>query len=93
VSVQTSQKLDISDLNDEELDILERALSEDGRGARGVLSFPVPAIHVQCPNGFKGARDGSYRMPSKLCRMCRPATKCATVAQRFIPEARSGFLR
>jgi hypothetical protein len=26
VSVQTSQKIDISDLNDEELDILERAL-------------------------------------------------------------------
>jgi hypothetical protein len=28
VSVQTSQKLDISDLNDEELDILERALQK-----------------------------------------------------------------
>jgi hypothetical protein len=31
VSVQTSQKLDISDLNHEELDILERALVSDGR--------------------------------------------------------------
>jgi hypothetical protein len=28
VSVQTSQKLDISGLNDEELDILERALQK-----------------------------------------------------------------
>ena len=91
VSVQTSQKLDIGS---------KRANSIYwnvcfGRRSRcKIAKLPGARDPVQVQGSEGKGRNLSYALRAASAIMSSPATKLrATFAQRFIPEARSGFSR